>query len=180
MFNKNLYDDEDLRLCDAYSIDIEAGEVLTEFATVARASDLNISVAVNPDSKRNLYEMEYFKVYNHYDPTRANKIARIKFRLPDYVIHTNSKGMKNWVLNAKEIKNLMLLLKSPCKKHPEFSVWQGLILDFNYETGLDYEKTKANKENVEKDEKIRKLQYPEYLPIDLKIPDYQSFLFEMK
>lgn len=180
MFNKNLYDDEDLLLCDEYSIDIEAGEVLTEFATVARASDLNICAAVNPDNKRNLYGMEYFKVYNHCDPTKASKIARIKFRSPDYVIHRNNKNMKNWILNSKEIKNLMILLNSPCKKHPKFSVWQGLILDFNYETGLDYENTKANRENVEKNEKIKKLQYPKYLPIDLKIPNYQGFLFEIK
>lgn len=179
MFNKNLYDNEDLLLCDEYDIDIEAGEILTEFATVARASDLNICVAVNPDSKRNLYGAEYFKIYNHYDPTRASKIARIKFRSPDYVIHTNSKGMKNWVLNSKEIGDLMKLLKRPCKKHSGFSVWQGLILDFNYETGLDYEKTKVNKE-VEEDKKVEELKYPEYLPIDLKIPNYQGFLFEIK
>ncbi len=32
----DLYDDEDLLLCEEFAIDIYAGEILTEFATVQR------------------------------------------------------------------------------------------------------------------------------------------------
>lgn len=61
----------------------------------------------------------------------------------------------------------MKLLKQPCKKHTGFSIWQGLILDFNFENGLDYTKTKKNKQISRFD-----MLHPDYLPIDLKIPDY--------
>lgn len=53
MFNINLYDNYDLQLCEDFSIDIEAGEILTEFATVGRFQKYNMSVAVNPDANRN-------------------------------------------------------------------------------------------------------------------------------
>lgn len=78
-FDIDLYDEEDLELCEAYAIDITAGEILTEFSTVCRNAQFGMCIAVNPDQKRNLKGMEYFKVYKHIDPLRATKIARIKF-----------------------------------------------------------------------------------------------------
>ena len=167
MFDKNLYDDYDLKLCEVFAVDIEEGEILTEFATVARDYNLNVSLAVNPDQNRNLKNTEYFKFYNDTRPDKAHKIARIKFRSPEYVIHHNNGGKENWFLNSKEKKILMQLLRQPCKNQPGFSIWQGLILDFNKETELDYEETKKNKQISRFD-----MPYPDYLPIDLKIPDY--------
>ncbi|MDE6833584.1 MAG: hypothetical protein K2J39_04985 [Ruminococcus sp.] len=165
MFDKNLYDDYDLELCEAFAVDIEEGEVLTEFSTVARDYGLNVSLVINPDKSRNLKNAEYFKLYNNSRPDNASKIARIKFRSPEYVIHHNNGSKNNWFLNTAEKNMLMQLLRQPCKKHNGFSIWQGLILDFNWETGLDYEGTKGNNQSGN-------MPYPEYLPIDLKIPDY--------
>lgn len=95
MFDKNLYDNYDLELCEALAIDSEAGEILSEFAKVARDYNLNVSLAVNPDKSHNLKYMEYFKVYNDTNPDKAHKIARIKFRYPEYVIHHNNGGKEN-------------------------------------------------------------------------------------
>ncbi|MDE6035609.1 MAG: hypothetical protein K2G36_06830 [Ruminococcus sp.] len=169
MFDKDLYDDYDLELCEAFDVNIEEGEILTEFATVERNDNLNISLAVNPDQNRNLKYMEYFKFYNDKNPYKARKIARIKFRSPEYVIHHKNRGKENWFPNSKEKRILMQLLRQPCEKHPGFSIWQGLILDFNYETGLSYEETKRNKQLSRFG-----MPHPEYLPIDLKIPDYSE------
>ena len=171
MFDKNLYDDYDLELCEAFAVDIEEGEILTEFNTVARDYNLNISLAINLDKNRNLNNTEYFKIYNNARPDKASKIARIKFRSPEYIIHHNNGGKENWFLNSEEKNILMELLKQPCEKYKGFSIWQGLILDFNWETGLNLTETKKNKQTSRFD-----MPYPDYLPIDLKIPDYLNKL----
>lgn len=57
-FDTDLYDDEDLELCEEYAVAIEAGEILTGFATVYRERNFNMCIAVNPDRKRNLIERE--------------------------------------------------------------------------------------------------------------------------
>lgn len=168
MFDTDLYDDYDLKLCEEFSIDIEAGEILTEFTTIARSKKYNITVAINPDKNRNLKNMEYFKVYNHIDPTKASKIARIKFRDCDYVIHHNKGEKKNWFLNTCERKQLIEILNSPSERDDGNTIWQSLILNFNYETGLDFKETKKNKSN--------NLIHKDYLPIDLKIPNYETSL----
>lgn len=105
MFNINLYDDYNLQLCEDFSIDIEAGKILTKFATVGRFQKYNMSVAVNPDANRNKINTEYFKVYNNEFPGKATKIARIKFRSCEYVIHRNRGNKENWVLNRREKNN---------------------------------------------------------------------------
>lgn len=151
----DLYDDEDLLLCEDYAIDIYAGEILTEFATVQRDNRFNMCVAVNPDRKRNLKNSEYFKVYNHIHPDKATKIARIKFRECGYVIHCNNGGKKNWELNLKERKQLMRILISPSKSFPNKSVWEELIRNYNNEAGFDS------------------------LPKNLRIPDYVNFLYNV-
>lgn len=156
IFDTDLYDEEDLLLCEEYSVDISAGEILTEFATVQRDNKFNMCLAVNPDNKRNLKGMEYFKVYNHIDPTKATKIARIKFRECEYVIHHNNGRKENWKLNSKERKQLVQILTSPSKNFPEKSVWDELIRNFNNESGS------------------------ELLPKNLKIPNYTNFLIGIK
>lgn len=154
IFDENLYDDEDLELCEDYAIDIKAGEILTEFATIYRERNFNMCIAVNPDRKRNLKGMEYFKLYNSTDPTRATKIARIKFRQADYVIHKNNGGKKNWILNAKERRQLVKMLNFPSSY--VFSggdrVWDEMIYRFNNEAGI------------------------EALPKNLPIPNYNNLL----
>lgn len=172
MFDINLYDNYDLQLCEDFSIDIEAGEILTEFVTVGRFKKENMSVAVNPDANRNKINTEYFRVYNNEFPDKATKIARIKFRSCEYVIHNNNGRKTIWFPDRDEIRNIVRILNCPSAKDKGFTVWQSLILSFNFENGLDFEDTKNNTSD--------NLIYKNYLPIDLKIPDYETFLSDIK
>lgn len=158
-------DNIDLHLIEELGIDLFAGESLVEFATVARFNKYNISLAVNPDSKRNFGNESYFKVYNDTSPNSADKIARIKFYTSEYVYHTTG-GKKNWKLNSSDRKRLVMFLNSESTRDTGYSVWQSLIISFNYELGLDKPDTCNNFKN--------NLLYPNYLPIDLDIPDYES------
>lgn len=166
MFNVDLYDDYDLELCEEFAIDTEAGEILTEFATVGRFPKYNMSVAVNPDKNRNLKDMQYFKLYNNTYPDKATKIARIKFCSCGYVIHKNNGKKKNWFLDRSEIKNLTEILKS--ETYNGYTVWESLVMRFNYESGFEFDEIKKNKSD--------NMIYEDYLPMDLKIPDYEIFL----
>lgn len=168
MFDTDLYDNYDLQLCEDFAVDIEADEILTGFVTVGRFKEENMSVAVNPDANRNKVNTEYFKVYNNEFPDKATKIARIKFRTCEYVIHNNNGRKTVWFPDRDEIRNLVRILNYPSAKDKGFTVWQSLILSFNFENGLDFEATQNNRSVNPA--------YPDYLPIDLEIPDYENFL----
>ncbi|MDE5621122.1 MAG: hypothetical protein K2I80_11520 [Ruminococcus sp.] len=148
MFNVDLYDDHDLKLCEEFAVDTEAGEILTEFATVRRFPKYNMSVAINPDKNRILKDMQYFKLYNHIYTNEATKIARIKFRSCGYVIHGNNGKKKNWFLDRSEIKNLTEILNFQSEKDKGYTVWESLVINFNYESGLEFDKIKKNKSDT--------------------------------
>lgn len=103
-----------------------------KLSTMYRERKFNMCIAVNPDRNRNLKGMEYFKIYNSIDPTKATKVARIKFREANYVIHKNKGGKKNWVLNSKERKHLVKMLNSLSDKG---EVWNEIIYHFNNKAG---------------------------------------------
>ncbi len=172
MFSTDLYDDHDLILCDELAVDIEAGEMLDEYSTVARVRDLNICLAVNPDHCEDSPGMEYFKVYNNCDAALADKIARIRFRSPEYVIHHPGNNKENWFLNEEEVAQLLELLQRPCEnsQFPDLSIWQALIMASNWEAwGVDYEETCSNRTCSE----TNQLLHPKFLPIDLPVPEYE-------
>lgn len=140
--------------------DFEIKEHLEEMATVFSDKTHNLLCQVNPDSGR--LGLEYFKIYNNFQWKTATKIARIEFRKPEYVIHTSNK--ENWVLNSHERKTLVKLLQMPSRLNNNFTNFQMAIIQFNLEKGLDVDSTLENK--------IDNLIYPDYLPIDLPIPNY--------
>lgn len=160
-----MYNNDNI-LIEQLGIDLFAGESLCEFATVARDYTNNLTVAVNPDSRKKFGNSQYFKVYDSSEPKKASRILRIKFRTNEYIIHSNPKNLKTWNMNGDDIDNLISLLNSPSKRDLGYSVWQSLIISFNYETGLDKIDTIQNYYINPK--------YPEYLPIDLKIPNYED------
>lgn len=67
---------------------------LNEMATVFTSDKL--SVIVNPDSTRNLYNVEYFKVFHGNSFRKATDLPRIKFRTPEYENHNNEAGKKRF------------------------------------------------------------------------------------
>ena len=143
---------------------------LWEMSMMAR--DNQCYIGVNPDIGRNLYNMEYFKVFNSPSFVRATKEARIKFSNPKYVQHKDSK--KLWVLNAEEKQYLVEKLNQKSKYEENCTVWQYGIMQFNLEAyNIPHEETrKITKEllnSLSKDDERRK-----YLPFDLEMPNYKE------
>ena len=152
-------------LLEKMTIEYElANPLLCEKANVYIDDDLNINLQVNRNEGSN---DSYFKMYNHKDYRKADKVARINFRKPEYIYHVNSDGKKDWALNSKERAKLIKVLNM--EFYPGPSVWKMLILDFNLEGGLGTHKTVLNK--------MDNLIYPKHLPIDLPIPDYTKLRF---
>ena len=85
------------------SIDPRAMVEMATIVTDRKGQHIIKNISTNPDSTRNWYEEEYFKIYDNLSVSSAKKLARIKFRSPEYVIHTGS----NWELNSKEKKDLI-------------------------------------------------------------------------
>ena len=139
-------------------------------STIAR--DELMYVGVNPDSGRNFFGMEYFKLFNSPSYTTSTKEARIKFRTPKYVKHRDNK--ENWVLNAKEKSHLMNLLIQPSKYEDDCTVWQYGIMQFNLEAyDVSHKETRQITQkylDTLSDDDVRK----KYLPFDLKTPDYSN------
>lgn len=133
---------------------------INEMATVGRNYDVPFTLIVNPDRKR--VGDEYFKLVNNIDWLSADKIARISFRSAIYIDHKSNK--KAWTLTSKQKKALIKFFNSVSDKNDKYTNWEMAILDFNNEKGLDIPKTLDNK--------VNDLKYPNYLPIDLPMPDY--------
>ena len=144
----------------------EYQEPLYEMAVVGYDESLSIIVEVNPDSKRT--GNEYFKVYDSSSKEKAKRVCRILFREPKYVNHRRGRGMtkrmSNWIMNSRERKNLISFLKRESKLFQGLTIWQAAIVLFNNEKGLQKPETMENF--------MDKLKYPDYLPIDLPMPDY--------
>ena len=134
-------------LLEKMTIEYElANPLLCEKANVYIDDDLNITL----------------QVYR-----KADKVARINFRKPEYIYHVNSDGKKDWALNSKERAKLIKVLNTV-----DFlgeTVWIMLILFFNSEGGLNFGESEKNK--------MDNLIYPKHLPIDLPIPDYTKLRF---
>lgn len=148
---------------------------LTAMSNVYYSRKDKITIQINPDKYRK--GLPYFKVYNHYSYTIASKVARIYFYKPEYIIHRNSDGKENWILNSKERRVLMNCLQlKPIRSI--YTVWQQLIIAFNNEKfGVPEDDTIAiTKENLISYKQA--LAYEGYtdltdlLPFDLSMPNY--------
>lgn len=123
-------------------------EVLTKTIFVQSDDNYNMSLVINLYFNNIIIdENEYFKVYNNINPNKATKVARIKFRKPEYIIYDNNK-INNWFLNSIEKRALMRILINQSILYPDRTVWDELIRLFNKEMGSNS------------------------LPNDLKIPNY--------
>lgn len=143
-------------------------ENINEMSTIVLDKKNLMLIQVNPDRGRQ--GLEYFKIYNSFSESKADKIARISFKEPKYVIHHNNHGKNLWTLNTKEKKSLMLLLqKKSDMLDTEGNIltnWEKSIVQFNLEKGLPKEDTEENFVSNQK--------FPKYLPIDLPMPDYEK------
>lgn len=113
-------------------------EILPKSIFVYSNNDYNMSLVINLYFKDIIIDgNEYFKVYNNINPNKATKVARIKFRKPEYIIYDNNNGIENWFLNSIEKRSLMRILISPSSLYPDRIVWNELIRLFNKEIGYN-------------------------------------------
>ena len=139
---------------------------IDEMSTVSRSS--NMFIAVNPDIHR--VGDEYFKLYNANILNNADKVIRIQLRKHRYVFHKNT-GFEDWLLTKSEKRALIRFLNTKENmydtdgvKH-EITIFQKAIILHNYERGLGNNASETLSlllENV----------YDDYMPLDLKMPDY--------
>lgn len=139
-------------------------ERLNEMTTAFRDKRAGYLIQVNPDICRQ--GDEYFKIFDSTNERRAKKMARILFRKPEYVYHSNNRGKEIWMLNSKEKRYLMDILHTQNEDDPNITNWQNIILAYNFEKGLAKHRSKENLLSS------GKLKYSRYLPYDLEIPDY--------
>lgn len=152
------------------------GELLTEFATVARDYQNNLQLGVNPDRTRN--NPRYFKLYNSLSHGAADECARIYFLKPFLLKHSNDK--KPWVFfNRSDRKKLVEFLESHRhgKKDTEgkMSNWQRAIALWNLEMGHidDIEEAwDLTMENCDLSD------HHGPLPIDLPMPNYMNLKYD--
>lgn len=116
---------------------------------------------------------QYIKYYDNEYYNEAKRVARIRINEPRYVGGNHKEGNKeNWILSEKEKKVFIELLKKPCKRNPQFTNWQQIILTYNADNFHIYEPIKGDMTKY----KGRKApSMPEHLlpfPIDYPMPDY--------
>lgn len=127
-----------------------------------------IFIGVNPDIGINWNNSEYFMVFNHTSFLKADKMAKIKFRCPEYVNYKDSK--KDWTLSLSERKKLVEFLASKSDNFPGYTFWQECIMYFK-KGGYNIPYPKSQLLHTSE---IANPQSPYHrtLPIDLSIPDY--------
>lgn len=153
------------------------GELIEAMAQTYVDRIANCSMYVNPDINR--IGNEYFKFCNNASWSKATKLCRISFNKPQYIVHTNSRKVDNWILTAKEKKYLVRTLLSTSKKYVGLTVWQSLIVDYNAERySFDLQECKditlAVQYGLVAKAKLTELERAmlHALPFDLPMPNY--------
>lgn len=140
---------------------------VTSMATVVKTSTMSICTI---DDEHHIGN-PYFKVYKGTNYQSAEKMCRISFEKPEYIVHTNNNGAENWILNSKERKQLVKLLNkksgSASFTKSEMSNWELAIVEFNKEKGYTQIKTEKL---IKKNPKY--IKDKDLLPFNLPMPDY--------
>ena len=135
-------------------------EILNERRIITGKDD-NICITIdgNGITDRGFINDPYFKVYSSKNPNKkGTKVARIKLKEPEYIIHNNQK----WDMNNKELKILDEYLdKIVTVNGKEITVWE-----YIKQSAIDESELDNSKLSKEEKDKIRS----EIL--DLKKPDY--------
>lgn len=145
-------------------------EFLEEMATIYKSKEYSILIAVTPDSGR--AGNPYFKFLNNSNYLNADKIIRILFHKPDYIVHTDGKEL--WKLNNKDKKLLIKILNQHSKKYKEYTNWQAAKFDWNceyLEEMLDIDEYFKGTYDEEYDTD------PGYIRSDLEMPNYMNLQF---
>lgn len=139
---------------------------LDNMCTIGWSEQKNLLIQVHPSE----YPSSdfYFKLFDASSENKARRIARIDFFRPVYILPEPkfNRGKAYWWLNDNDKRELNAWLDSINTCCPRYTNWEYAILRYNVEKGMDYEDTRQNLLSE------GRLAYPEYLPFDLKRPDY--------
>lgn len=107
---------------------INEEQFLAEMSLVLDNIKPNLAIWVeNPTG----YNNQYFKLYNSYSNVKADKVARISLLNAKYLNHRNEDGKENWILNNKEKKELIKILKDESEYENNITNWELTILTYN-------------------------------------------------
>ncbi len=112
----------------SFSVD----DYFSEMASIAYYKGLNI--AYNDETDR--LGIAYFKVYDHDKIRSAKRVARLRFKDSEMEYHKDTIGKQPWILNSRDIKNIINLLIGTNKTNPEYSNWQVLCFKWNYDNNF--------------------------------------------
>ena len=149
------------------------GEPICDMARVC--TDINKNRVIYTDKDKFHIGNPYFKYYNSKSYDSADKMTRISFLRPEYIPpHQTPDGKQgDWVLNRKERKTLVDMLRADSKEkyadgNRYFTNWELAIIRFNNENGLMSTDETTSYVCDEKDfENI-----VDILPFNLPMPDY--------
>lgn len=108
------------------ALHITTAESVYAMSNVYMSGKYNITFQVNPTESR--AGEHYFKVYNSFSVSSSDKIARISFDEPRYIIHKDGLGKQPWTIDSSSKKKMIMLLKMN-----NYSIWKKLIANFNRE-----------------------------------------------
>ena len=141
---------------------------LDEMSTIiADTKDGGMCIVVNANETRK--GMPYFKVVNHNSFVKAEKIARISFLKPEYIIHKNRDGKADWHLNSQEKRHMIELLHQKSAVL-NYSIWKYAIAQYNMENSYILDIKDAS--NIKMSD-VKNFE-TDPLPIDLPMPNYMK------
>jgi hypothetical protein len=112
----------------SFSVD----DYFSEMASIAYYKGLNI--AYNDEADR--LGIAYFKVYDHVKIRSAKRVARLHFKDSGMEYHNDTIGKQPWILNSRDIKDIINLLKQPNDEHDGLTHWQVLCYRWNRDNKL--------------------------------------------
>ena len=116
---------------------------------------------------------QYIKYYNNEYYQDATKVARIRIDRAEYVGGENSEhGIKRWILNEKDKRIFVELLKKPCKRNPKYTNWENIILTYNADNFHIYEPITGDMEKYANRKSPTMPKHLRPFPIDYPMPDY--------
>lgn len=107
-------------------------DYFSEMASIAYYTGLNI--AYNDETDR--LGIAYFKVYDHDKIRSSKRVARLHFKDSGMEYHNDPLGKQPWILNSKDKKNIINLLKQPNEEHDGLTNWQILCYRWNRDNKL--------------------------------------------
>ena len=116
---------------------------------------------------------KYFKYGDSENYNKETKCCRISILNPNFLYHSNKRGVKDWALTESDKRELIKILNSKHDEHPELTVWQMILFTYNEDRfGMRYQ--------VFTDDTWKDEDYPYAFRKDFPMPNYHQLQFDYK